>query len=64
MQYNYCERTCRTLFRDEPETWCSGCVRDEAEDREANMRRWQEAAERQREFTEWAAANPGVLVRP
>ncbi len=41
-----CKRTCRDLFPNEPETWCSACVAAEAEDREANMVRWKERTRR------------------
>lgn len=40
---NHCARTCRSLFPNEPETWCSGCVRDEADEREENYQRWRES---------------------
>ncbi len=52
MQGNHCKRSCRDLYPNEPETWCDGCKVDEAEDREANMRRWQES-EASRKIRDW-----------
>ncbi len=49
-----CNRTCRDLFPNEPETWCSGCTTAEAEDREANMHRWQ-ARVRYENLQRWTA---------
>ncbi len=43
MQANHCSRTCRDTHPDDPRVWCDGCCIDEAEDREANMRRWQDS---------------------
>ncbi len=51
-EQNHCARTCRSLFPNEPEAWCSGCAHDEAEDHEANMRRWQES-EAARKIRDW-----------
>ncbi len=64
MQGNHCGKTCRQTRPYEPESWCSGCHVDEAADREANMRRWLEAAARRREFEEWAVANGPSEVGP
>ncbi len=50
-----CSRTCRDLHPYERDLWCNSCHRDEEEDREANMRRWQEAKARHKEFAEWTA---------
>ncbi len=49
-----CRRTCREIFPHESELWCSGCVCAEAEDRESNMRRWQERARREN-LARWTA---------
>jgi hypothetical protein len=35
-----CQRTCRDLHPDEPQTWCSSCTEQEALERQANYERW------------------------
>lgn len=64
MQADHCTRTCRSLFPNEPETWCSGCTRDESEDREANMRRWRESEARRIPNNHWIDQHGAIHLMP
>ncbi len=49
-----CQRTCRSIFPNESELWCPGCIVAEAVDREANMLRWRERTRREN-LARWEA---------
>ncbi len=62
MHPSHCHRTCRDTHPDDPRAWCDGCHEDEAEDREANMTRWQDRDRLERRLAELAAEHDAKTI--